>query len=116
MQLSRKIQERALHLGRATAVRPATWLDGPASHRLPESVPRLIFCLDLLHNRGRAIPMPSLLERLRAVLAPKFTVEREIASGGMGTVFRGHDLALDRPVAIKVLRPELSTAVAAERF
>jgi len=34
----------------------------------------------------------------------------------MGVVFLGHDVALDRPVAVKVLRPEAATAVAAERF
>jgi serine/threonine-protein kinase len=45
-----------------------------------------------------------------------YVVERKIASGGMATVFRGYDPALDRPVAIKVLRPELATAVGAERF
>ena len=60
--------------------------------------------------------MPSVLERLRDGLPPTFTVERELASGGMGTVFLGHDLALDRRVAIKILRPELSTAIAVERF
>lgn len=60
--------------------------------------------------------MPLLLERLRRALAPQFTVLREIASGGMGLVYLGHDVALDRPVAIKVLRPELATAVGAERF
>jgi TolB-like protein len=34
----------------------------------------------------------------------------------MGTVYRGFDLSLRRPVAIKVLRPELATARGAERF
>ncbi|MEO8635628.1 MAG: serine/threonine-protein kinase [Gemmatimonadales bacterium] len=58
----------------------------------------------------------SLLERLRLAVAPDFTVERELASGGMGTVFLGHDVKLDRPVAIKILRPDLATATGAERF
>lgn len=60
--------------------------------------------------------MPTLLERLQGALRPQFTVDREIATGGMGRVFAGHDVALDRPVAIKVLRPELATAVGVERF
>ena len=61
-------------------------------------------------------PMPSLLERLREALSPLYEVERELASGGMGLVFLGRDPALDRRVAIKILRPELATALAAERF
>src|SRR2546422_7100596 len=60
--------------------------------------------------------MSSVLERLRAALAPEYDVEREIASGGMGMVFLGRDMALECAVAIKVLRPELATAHAAERF
>ena len=60
--------------------------------------------------------MPSLLERLREALAPDYTVQRQIASGGMGTVFLGRDERLLRAVAIKTLRQELATAVAVERF
>jgi hypothetical protein len=60
--------------------------------------------------------MSLLLERLRGALSPQFTVERELAGGGMGVVFLGHDVTLDRPVAIKVLRPEQATAVGVERF
>jgi tetratricopeptide (TPR) repeat protein len=60
--------------------------------------------------------MSSVLERLRAALAPDIVVERELASGGMGTVFLARDTLLDRPIAVKVLRPELATAVAAQRF
>ncbi|UCC73824.1 MAG: protein kinase [Gemmatimonadota bacterium] len=58
----------------------------------------------------------SLLERLRAALAQQYEVERELGAGGMGTVFLARDLTLDRAVAIKILRPELATAAAAERF
>lgn len=59
----------------------------------------------------------SLLDRLRRVLAGDFEVERELARGGMGIVFRAVDEQAKRPVALKVLSPELGlTARAAERF
>jgi tetratricopeptide (TPR) repeat protein/predicted Ser/Thr protein kinase len=58
----------------------------------------------------------TVLERLRAALAPGIAVEREIARGGMGIVFLGRDTLLDRPLAIKVLKPELATATSSERF
>jgi serine/threonine protein kinase len=61
-------------------------------------------------------PTGILLERLQRALTPEFEVERELGAGGMGIVFLGRDTALDMPVAIKVLRPEVATAVAAERF
>src|SRR6266850_6301231 len=60
--------------------------------------------------------MSALLERVRATLAPEYDVERELGSGGMGTVFLGCDTRLDRRVAIKVLHPELASAHGAERF
>jgi serine/threonine-protein kinase len=43
----------------------------------------------------------------QAALGPGYLVERELGRGGMGTVLLARDLALDRPVAVKVLRPEL---------
>ncbi len=61
-------------------------------------------------------PQASLLERVRAALAPGYLVERELASGGMGIVYLARDPHLDRRVAIKILRPEIATAVMAERF
>ncbi len=57
-----------------------------------------------------------MLERVRDALASEYDVEDELAGGGMGVVFAARHRRLDRRVAIKILRPELATAVAAERF
>jgi len=37
-----------------------------------------------------------------------FRIDRTLASGGMGSVYVGYDTSLNRPVAIKVIRPELA--------
>jgi len=60
--------------------------------------------------------MESVLEQLRTALGERYRVDSEIGRGGMATVFRAQDLRYDRPVAIKVLSPEVSSAVSAERF
>ncbi len=56
------------------------------------------------------------LERLRSKLEDRYQIERELGSGGMATVYLAHDLKHARQVAIKLLRPELSAAIGAERF
>ncbi|MEN0068308.1 MAG: serine/threonine-protein kinase [Myxococcota bacterium] len=40
-----------------------------------------------------------------AVVAGRYKVDRLIARGGMATVFRAHQVGLNRPVALKVLSP-----------
>ncbi|MEP7000970.1 MAG: serine/threonine-protein kinase, partial [bacterium] len=55
-------------------------------------------------------------ERLANALEGRYAIEREIARGGMATVYRARDLRHGRPVAIKVLRAEIAAAVGAERF
>ena len=60
--------------------------------------------------------MPELLSRLQGALADRYRIEREIGAGGMATVYLAQDLRHDRKVALKLLRPELSAVIGAERF
>jgi len=60
--------------------------------------------------------MADLLGRLKTALAERYAIQRELGAGGMATVFLGEDLKHHRPVAIKVLQPELAAAMGAERF
>jgi tRNA A-37 threonylcarbamoyl transferase component Bud32 len=56
------------------------------------------------------------LERLKASLADRYHIERELGAGGMATVYLAEDLKHHRRVAIKVLKPELAAVLGAERF
>ena len=57
-----------------------------------------------------------MLHRLQNALSGRYRVERELGAGGMATVYLAEDLKHHRPVAIKVLRPELAAALGSERF
>ena len=60
--------------------------------------------------------MSSILERLKAKLSDRYSIERELGQGGMATVFLATDVRHEREVAIKVLHPELSASIGGERF
>ncbi len=60
--------------------------------------------------------MFALLPRLEHALAGRYRLDRELGRGGMATVFLARDLKHDRPVALKVLHPELSALLGHDRF
>jgi eukaryotic-like serine/threonine-protein kinase len=53
---------------------------------------------------------------LAAALRDRYALEHELGHGGMATVYLARDLKHDRPVALKIIRPELSSRAGSERF
>src|SRR5260370_5226374 len=104
----------------AVPARSSNWLrDNDRSrigHRKVVGKPRVAKALPRTASRRILHPVDELCPRLAAALAGRYTVEREIGRGGMSVVFLAYDLRLERRVAIKVLRPELSAALGPERF
>jgi serine/threonine protein kinase/tetratricopeptide (TPR) repeat protein len=60
--------------------------------------------------------MPDPLAPLREALQGRYAFERELGRGGMATVYLAQDLRHDRPVALKVLHPELAVSLGDDRF
>lgn len=57
----------------------------------------------------QTVSAPSeLMSRLQVALGSQYRLERELGHGGMGVVFLARDTTLDRPVAVKVVHPELA--------
>ena len=55
-------------------------------------------------------------DTLQAALGATYSLEREIGRGGMATVYLAQDTKHHRPVALKVLHPELAASLGPERF
>ena len=57
-----------------------------------------------------------LLEQLQSALPDRYRIKREIGRGGMAVVYLAEDVPHERDVAVKVLSPELGSAIDGERF
>jgi predicted Ser/Thr protein kinase len=64
-----------------------------------------MYAADAVRSQGTSIDQDSL--HLLARRLGSFRIVERIGEGGMGLVFRAVDESLDRPVALKLLRPEL---------
>ncbi len=53
---------------------------------------------------------------LESALVSRYNLDRELGRGGMATVYLAMDLRHERRVALKVLHPELSSALGPDRF
>ena len=60
--------------------------------------------------------MTDIPESLSAAVADRYRLDRQLGAGGMATVYLAQDLRHDRPVAFKVLHPQLAATVGPERF
>lgn len=60
--------------------------------------------------------MPNDFAQLESALAGSYLLQQLVGAGGMATVYLAEDLKHRRRVAIKVLKPELATALGPERF
>ena len=56
------------------------------------------------------------ITRLANAVAHRYKIERQLGAGAMAVVALAHDLRHHRRVAIKILRPELSSLMGPERF
>jgi serine/threonine-protein kinase len=57
-----------------------------------------------------------MIERLRDALRDRYRIERELGAGGTATVYLAHDVKHDRLVAVKLIRPDVTHTLGAERF
>ena len=64
----------------------------------------------------RAGATSNVMDRLASALHGRYVVERELGSGGMATVYLARDLRHRRPVALKVLHPDLGMLLGPQRF
>ena len=60
--------------------------------------------------------MPDVPAPLTDALRDRYILERELGRGGMAMVYLARDLRHARPVALKVLRPELAALIGRDRF
>lgn len=92
--------------------RPRTCRRWGHSNRATEKAhPIGVLCLHALEEDPATVAIfDGLRSLLGTVVTDRYRLDRLIAVGGMGAIFRARHLGLDRDVALKILRPDLGDA------
>src|SRR5947207_11987507 len=93
---------------------------GPRDHVCPRCGTGIVAAGDAVATvslRTSDTARDAMLAALRHAALGEYEIMAELGRGGMATVYLGHDLALDRKIAIKVMSPALFSGEGmAERF
>ena len=83
----------------------------PDSERLRSGSP-----LEALEGQATALDLKAVDYLIGQVLESRYRIDEEVGRGGMGVVYRGTDLTLSRPVAIKTILHRQSDTETLTRF
>jgi len=84
--------------------------------QIAEPIPAQAGLLGPLRLGGIPVAILDVREQLQTTLGTQYSLDREIGRGGMATVYLAQDRKHHRPVALKVLHPELAATLGSERF